>query len=101
LKIAARERQIESLSNVLLKKQRNFAVALLLQIEDDGATAKLPLRQDCFDLLKIFVLQGDFEKVVRIVDREDFNFPLSSKCVNLVSQEKCDVNWLFNTSERA
>jgi hypothetical protein len=45
----------------------------------------LPLRQDCFDLLQIFVLQGDFEKIVRIVDWKDFNFPLSSKRINLVS----------------
>jgi len=85
LKVAAREGQIESLSNVLLKKECNLAVTLLLEVEDDGATAKLPLRQDCFDLLQIFVLQGDFEKIVSIVDWKDFNFPLSSKRINLVS----------------
>ena len=85
MKVAAREGQIESLSNVLLKKECNLAVTLLLEVEDDGATAKLPLRQDCFDLLQIFVLQGDFEKIVRIVDWKDFNFSLSSKRINLVS----------------
>ena len=85
MKVAAREGQIESLSNVLLKKECNLAVTLLLEVEDDGATAKLPLRQDCFDLLQIFVLQGDFEKIVRVVDWKDFNFPLSSKRINLVS----------------
>lgn len=85
MQVATREGEIKALSDVLFKKEGDFTVALLFQVEDNGSAAQFSLRQDVFHFLQVLVLQRDFEKVVCVVDRENLDFTLSSEGVDLVS----------------
>ena len=51
--------------------------------------------------MKFIVLKRNLEQVVRVVNREDLHFALSSQRKDLVTHEETHVNWLVNTAECA
>ena len=68
LDVAASECQVVPLLDVLLEEERDLAVALLLEVADDRASAKLTTAQNFSDLCQILLLEGPLEQVVGVIN---------------------------------
>ena len=87
LDVAAGEGKVVPLPGVFLKEEGDLAVALLLQVTDDGAAAQLATAQDFSHFGQILLLEGALEKVVRVIDGVGLDLALACQGIERVSHE--------------
>ena len=87
LNVAASEGKVVSLPSVLLKEEGDLAVALLLQIADDGAAAQLATTQDLSYFGQILLLEGALEEIVRVINGVGLDLTLACQGIESITHE--------------